>query len=96
MAALDRRVWFIGLLILVAVQIWQWISGNSSIWLLIFLVVAISSFWTRRSSKDTPESQAYYAVARGERILIGLAYFGLIAVLILGMTAAHGIMAFKP
>lgn len=96
LAAIDRRVWLIGFLGLVGVQIWQWVSGNSSIWLLIFIVMAASSFWARRGASNTPEGQAYYAVARSERILIGLAYFGLIAVLVLGMAAAHGMMTFMP
>jgi Zn-dependent protease len=94
LAAIDRRVWLIGFIGLLAVQIWEWVTGNFSIWLLIFIVLAATQLWTRRRASDTPESQAYYAVSRGERIIIGLAYFGLIAVLVLGMTAAHGLMTF--
>lgn len=92
LSALDRRVWLLGFFALVAIQIWQWLTGNFSIWLLIFIVMAATEFWARRRTKDTPEAQAYYAVPVGERIIIGLAYFGLIAVLILGMTVAHGMM----
>ena len=92
LSALDRRVWIIGFIGLVAVQIWQWATGNFSVWLLIFIVMAATEFWARRSVQNTPESKAYYAVSRSERIIIGLAYFGLIAVLVLGMTAAHGMM----
>src|SRR5579883_1877600 len=92
LAAIDRRVWLLGFFALVAIQIWQWITGNFSAWLLIFIVMAATEFWARRRLKDTPEAQAYYAVPVGERIIIGLAYFGLIAVLVLGMTAAHSMM----
>ncbi len=92
LSALDRRVWLLGFFVLVAIQVWQWITGNFSIWLLIFIVMAATEFWARRRVKDTPEAQAYYAVPVGERIIIGLAYFGLIAVLVLGMTAAHSMM----
>lgn len=92
LSAVDRRVWIIGFIGLVAVQIWQWATGNFSIWLLIFVIMAATEFWARRSTRNTPASQTYYAVSRGERIVIGLAYFGLIAVLVLGMTAAHGMM----
>jgi len=93
LSALDRRVWLLGFFALVAVQVWQWVSGNSSIWLLIFIVMAATEFWARRRAADSPEGQAYYAVPVSERIVIGLAYFGLIAVLVLGMTAAHGLMS---
>lgn len=93
LSALDRRVWLLGFFALVAVQVWQWVSGNSSIWLLIFIVMAATEFWARRRAADSPEGRAYYAVPVSERIVIGLAYFGLIAVLVLGMTAAHGLMS---
>lgn len=92
LSALDRRVWLLGFFALVAVQIWQWVSGNFSIWLLIFIIMAATEFWARRRAADTPEGRAYYAVPVSERVAIGLAYFGLIAVLVLGMTAAHGLM----
>lgn len=92
LSALDRRVWLLGFFALVAVQVWQWVSGNTSIWLLIFIVMAATEFWARRRAADSPEGRAYYAVPVSERIVIGLAYFGLIAVLVLGMTAAHGLM----
>lgn len=92
LSALDRRVWLLGFFALVAVQIWQWVSGNSSIWLLIFIIMAATEFWARRRAAASPEGRAYYAIPVGERIVIGLAYFGLIAVLVMGMAAAHGLM----
>jgi len=92
LSALDRRVWLLGFFALVAIQIWQWISGNFSVWLLIFIIMAATEFWARRRVRDTPEARVYYAVPVSERIIIGLAYFGLIAVLALGMAAAHGMM----
>lgn len=94
MAAIDRRVWMVGFVALLAIQIWQWFTGTGSIWLFIFIVMAATNFWTRRGMAQTPEARQYYMVARVERIIIGLAYFGLIAVLVLGMTAAHGLMGF--
>jgi Zn-dependent protease len=95
LAAVDRRVWLVGFVGLVAVEIWQWAAGNFSIWLLIFIILAATQFWTR-GGPNTPEAQAYYAVPWSERVIIGLAYFGLIAALILGMAAAHGLMVFGP
>ncbi|HEY1354115.1 MAG TPA: site-2 protease family protein [Ktedonobacteraceae bacterium] len=93
LSALDRRVWLLGFFALVAVQVWQWVSGNSSIWLLIFIVMAATEFWARRRAAASPEGRAYYATPVGERIVIGLAYFGLIGVLVLGMAAAHSLMS---
>jgi Zn-dependent protease len=93
LSALDRRVWLLGFFALVAVQVWQWVSGNSSIWLLIFIVMAATEFWARRRAAESPEGRAYYVIPVSERIVIGLAYFGLIAVLVLGMAAAHSLMS---
>jgi Zn-dependent protease len=93
LAAIDRRIWIIGFLGLVAVQIWEWVSGTNSIWLLIFIVMAATQFFTRGG--NTAEAQAYYTVPLRERILLGLAYFGLAAVLVLGMSMAHGLMPYS-
>lgn len=94
LAAIDRRVWVVGFAGLIAIQIWQWLTGSSSIWLLIFIVIAATDFWTRRHARKSPEAQAYYAVPLSERIIIGLAYFVLAAALVLGMAAAHSLMLF--
>lgn len=92
LAAIDRRIWLIGFIGLLAILIWQWVSGNFSIWLLIFVILAATQLLTRGRASTTPDAQAYYAQTRGERVIIGLAYFALIAFLILGMTAAHSMM----
>jgi Zn-dependent protease len=92
LGAIDRRIWIIGFLGLIAFQIWSWINGNHSLFLLLFVVLAASQLWTRRSRPNTPEDRAYYDVPIAERIILGLAYFGLAAVLVLGMTISHGLM----
>ena len=92
LAAIDRRVWIVGFIGLVAFEIWSWLNGNFSIWLLFFIVMAATQLWSRRRVPDTPEAQAYYAVPTGERIVLALAYFGLAAVLVLGMTISHGMI----
>ena len=94
LAAVDRRIWIVGFLGLVAVQIWEWLTGNSSLWLLLFIVIAATDFWTRRRVGKSAAGQAYYAVPVGERIIIGLAYFALAAALVVGMTLAHDMMFF--
>ena len=95
-AALDRRLWIVGLVVLIGVQIWEWINHTSSIFLLIIIVLLITQFWTRIRAPKTPESQAYYTVLLRERIIIGLAYFGLAAALAIGMSVAGGMMHMIP
>ncbi len=93
LGAIDRRLWILGFLGLVAFQIWSFIQYHSfSIWLLFFIVIAGSQLWSRRAIPDTPEAQAYYAVPVGERIILTLVYFGLAATLVLGMTISHGLI----
>jgi|SRR5579883_578935 len=94
MAAIDRRVWLLGFIALVAIQVWEWVNGSSQMWLLIFIFMGATQFWTRRKVANTPEGKTYYTVPVSERIIIGLAYFSLAIVLVLGMTAAHGLMGF--
>lgn len=98
-AAIDRRMWIVGLVMLVAVYVWEWINGAgaSSIFLLLVIVMAVSQLWSRsRSATSTPEAQAYYAVPLNERIIIALAYFGLAAALAVGMSLSHGLMNLPP
>ncbi len=93
LAAIDRRLWIIGFLGLVAYQVWWYIQYQSiSIWLIFFIVMAGTQLWARRVVPNNPEAQAYYTVPTGERIILTLAYFGLAAVLVLGMTISHGLI----
>lgn len=90
LAAIDRRIWIIGFIGLVAIQIWEWVNGAGSIWLLIFIVMAATQLFTRTA--NTPEARAYYDVPLKERVALGVAYFGLAAILVLGMTMTRGMM----
>jgi Zn-dependent protease len=92
LAAIDRRIWLVGFLGLLAFQIWQWFQGNFSVWLLIFIAMAATQLWSRGLTPATPESKAYYNVPVGTRISLSLLYFGLVAVLVLGMSIAHTMM----
>src|SRR6266568_135999 len=92
LAAIDRRLWILGFLGLVAFQIWSWLQGNFSLWLLFFIIIAGTQFWSRRSLPNSPEARAYYTVPVGERIILSLLYFGLAAVLVFGMTISHNLI----
>ncbi len=91
LAAIDRRIWIVGFLGLVAFQIWTWLNGNFSPWLLFFVIMAGTQFWSRRSS-NTPEAKEYYTVPVGERIILSVLYFGLAAVLVFGMSISHDLI----
>jgi len=92
LAAIDRRVWILGFLGLLAFMIWQWVNGMFSIWLLFFVIMAASQLWTRGRAPNTPEERAYYDVPLRTRISLGVLYFGLIAVLVLGMSISHSLI----
>jgi Zn-dependent protease len=89
LAAIDRRVWILGFLGLLAFQIWQWLNGDFSMWLLLFVIIAATQLWSRGFA---PDSRAYYDVPISTRIVMSLLYFGLATVLFLGMSASHNLM----
>ena len=91
-AALDRRMWILGFLALLGYLVWTWLQGNFSPWLLLFVVMAGTQFWARRSIGTPQQDQSYYAVPLAERIILGLVYFGLAAVLVFGMTLSHNLI----
>jgi Zn-dependent protease len=92
LAAIDRRIWIVGFLGLIAFQIWTWLQGNFSPWLLFIVVMAATQLWARRSVQGRGELQAYYKVPAGERIILAVIYFGLAAVLFFGMTISHNLI----
>jgi Zn-dependent protease len=92
LAAIDRRIWIIGFLGLIAFEVWSYLNGTFSMWLLLFIVLAGSQFFARRKVPDTVEGRAYYSVPVAERIILSVVYFGLAAVLILGMSLSHGMI----
>lgn len=92
LAAIDRRVWIVGFLGLLAFQVWSWLNGNNSIWLLFFIFMAATQLWTRNATPDTPQAKAYYSVPVGTRIVLSLLYFSLAAVLVLGMSISRSLM----
>lgn len=93
LAAIDRRVWILGFVALLGFQIWQWLQGSFSPWLLLFVIMAATQLWSRGlAAPKTPEEQSYYAVPMGTRISLSLLYFGLVAVLVLGMSISNSLI----
>jgi len=92
LGAIDRRIWYIGFAALLGYQIWLWLHGNFSIWLLFFVFIAATQLWARNGAAKTEQEKQYYNVPIGSRITLGLIYFGLAAVLVFGMTISHSLM----
>ncbi len=87
--AINRRVSIVGFVLLAGLQIWSWLQGNPSIWLLFLLLLAGSRLLTR---KPITEDKAYYKIAPRTRIALTVLYFGLVVALFLGMSVAHSMM----
>jgi Zn-dependent protease len=83
-AALHPSLWFAGFLALLALVIYR---PNPI--LIIILLFAGSELWRRWQLRGHPQMQDYYRVAPHRRLAIGLLYFGLAALLVLGMHATH-------
>lgn len=91
-AAIDRRVWIVGFGGLLAFWIWSLLNGNASPWLIFFLIMGATQLWSRGFSSRAAEGESYYNVPLATRLVIGLLYFGLAAVLVLGMSMAHSLL----
>jgi Zn-dependent protease len=81
--ALSRWLWLPGF----ALLIWfGWTYPNVIVWLMVFLSLPrIYSLFRKR----TEEERRYFEVTRAQRWTMSILYFGLIAVLALGMHIAH-------
>jgi len=83
-AALHPAMWFLGVFGLLALVI---VRPNPI--LILILILAASEVWHRWKLRRIPEIQAYYKVAPHRRLVMGVLYFGLAALLVLGMHATH-------
>ncbi len=80
--ALSPVFWLVGVLGVVGLL---FVNPNP---ILIFIaILGGMELWRRWRTRKTPAGKAYYAVEPKNRLLVGLAYFGLIALLALGMAA---------
>jgi Zn-dependent protease len=80
--ALSPVFWLVGVLGVVGLL---FVNPNP---ILIFIaILGGMELWRRWRTRKTPEGEAYYAVEPKNRLLVGLVYFGLIALLALGMAA---------
>jgi NAD(P)-dependent dehydrogenase (short-subunit alcohol dehydrogenase family) len=83
-AALSPRLWAVGLVLLVAVVlVWHNPIG------LFILLIGGMELWRRWRERKDPERAAYYRVLPWQRAAVAVAYVGLAAALVLGMSATH-------
>jgi Zn-dependent protease len=81
-AAIHPAFWAVGLAGLVALAI---IAPNPI--LLLILVLGGLELWRRWQERNDPEAAEYYRVAPWQRVVTGVTYLGLAALLALGMSA---------
>ena len=83
-AALHPALWLVGLLGLGALVV---IRPNPI--LILILVFAAMELWRRWQMRGFPGARAYYRVLPWQRAAVAVAYFGLAALLVLGMHETH-------
>ncbi len=83
-AALHPILWLVGFLALLGLCIWR---PNPI--LIIILLFSASELWRRWKMRRHPEMQDYYRVEPHQRLIVGVLYFGLAVLLVLGMYETH-------
>jgi Zn-dependent protease len=83
-AALHPVLWLVGFLALLGLVFYR---PNPI--LIIILIFSASELWRRWQTRRYPEMQEYYKVRPHQRLIIGVLYFGLAVLLVLGMNATH-------
>jgi Zn-dependent protease len=81
-AALHPAVWFLGLLLMVALVV-----VNPNPLLLIIVVLGGLDLWNRWRHRE--EAGDYYRLSVGQRVTVGVVYLGLVVVLGLAMSATY-------
>jgi Zn-dependent protease len=87
--AMSPVFWILGIIMMVALL---FVTPLNPIFLLILALVAFSGgkeVWRRWKMRNTPEGQAYNDIELRYRVMVGLVYFGLIAVLALLMAITY-------
>jgi Zn-dependent protease len=86
MAAMTPWMWFLGA---AGIVVLAFVFPNPII-IIIAVLAAYETFrrWQQRRAGGT-QQQAYYRVAPRDRVLVGVVYLGLIALLVIGMSATH-------
>jgi Zn-dependent protease len=86
-AAMTPWMWFIGFGVLVALA---FIDRGNPILLIIVIFAGFQTYqrWKQRKTRSLQQA-AYYRVAPRHRLIVGVVYVGLIALLVFGMSETH-------
>lgn len=82
--AMSPFFWVIGIMALAALLFVQ-----PNIILILIALLGAGEMWRRWKARNTPESRAYHNIDGRHRVMVGLVYFGLIAILALLMSATY-------
>jgi Zn-dependent protease len=82
-AAIHPYLWFVGFIGLVALAFF----APNPLLIVIALIVGLE-LWRRWEERGKPEAAAYYRIAPWQRAAATVGYFGLAALLVLGMSAS--------
>jgi Zn-dependent protease len=81
--ALSPWLWIVGVFVLGVM-----IFSHPNFLLILILLLSLPRLWTLFRAKSDEEKR-YFEVTPGQRLTMGLLYFGLIALLVLGMHLTH-------
>lgn len=83
--ALSPWLWLVGLVVLVVMII---ASAHINVLLILILIMSLPRVWSLFRPK-TDEEKRYFEVTPGQRATMAVMYFGLVALLVLGMRLTH-------
>jgi Zn-dependent protease len=83
-AAIHPALWLVGFLALLGLV---FVAPNP-ILIIILLFVGLE-LWNRWQERKSPDAARYYEIAPWQRVAAAVGYFGLAALLVLGMSASH-------
>jgi membrane-associated protease RseP (regulator of RpoE activity) len=86
--ALSPWLWIVGFIILVGYTIIQIYAGHVNFLLVVLIVLSLPRLFSLFRHRTEAE-QRYYQVASHRRIIMAVLYFGLVALLVLGMEFTH-------
>ena len=83
-AAIHPALWFVGLVLLLGLTI---VAPNPI--LILILVLGALESWRRWRERRRPEAEAYYSVTPRRRVIVGVSYIALAAILTIAMSASY-------
>lgn len=89
--AISPWLWIVGIVILVPYLLLN-LSG-AGVYILVLVAISLPRVYRLFKSRNDPENQRYFECTPWQRLLITVAYFGLVLFLATAMTETHHILA---